>query len=99
MVIGRVILELFSLLSEILLRTPGRGWFIVKSCSFLVNIFQGGLLSALASLGMMIWLNLTPHSPQTEQKRLAILAGFAFLTGKPGIFSHLHFQDIQNGFS
>lgn len=29
----------------------------------------------------MIWLASTPHSPQTERKRLAILAGFAFLTG------------------
>lgn len=30
---------------------------------------------------MMVWLSMTPHSPETEQKRLAILAGFAFLTG------------------
>lgn len=42
---------------------------------------QGGLLSALGSLALMIWLASTPHSPQTERKRLAILAGFAFLTG------------------
>ena len=43
---------------------------------------QGGLLSALGSLAMMMWLATTPHSPETERKRLAILAGFAFLTGK-----------------
>lgn len=42
---------------------------------------QGGLLSALGSLALMLWLASTPHSPQTESKRLAILAGFAFLTG------------------
>ncbi|KAF3697345.1 putative Bax inhibitor 1 [Channa argus] len=45
------------------------------------RLFQGGLLSVLASLGMMFWLAMTPHSPETEKKRLAILAGFAFLTG------------------
>lgn len=43
---------------------------------------QGGLLSALGSLALMVWLASTPPSPQTERKRLAILAGFAFLTGK-----------------
>ena len=36
----------------------------------------------LGSLGMMFWLAMTPHNPETEKKRLAILAGFAFLTGK-----------------
>uniref|UniRef100_A0A3P9DBT1 Transmembrane BAX inhibitor motif containing 6 n=1 Tax=Maylandia zebra TaxID=106582 RepID=A0A3P9DBT1_9CICH len=34
------------------------------------RLFQGGVLSVLGSLGLMFWL-----------KRLAILAGFAFLTG------------------
>ncbi|XP_066528381.1 probable Bax inhibitor 1 [Hoplias malabaricus] len=45
------------------------------------RLFQGGLLSMLASLGLMAWLAMTPHSPQTEKKRLGILAGFAFFTG------------------
>jgi len=45
------------------------------------RLFQGGLLSALGSLALMMWLAMTPHSPQTEKKRLGILAGFAFLTG------------------
>ncbi|XP_072304986.1 probable Bax inhibitor 1 isoform X2 [Eucyclogobius newberryi] len=45
------------------------------------RIFQGGLLSALGSLALMLWLAMTPHSPDTEKKRLGILAGFAFLTG------------------
>uniref|UniRef100_A0A3Q3WGW0 Uncharacterized protein n=1 Tax=Mola mola TaxID=94237 RepID=A0A3Q3WGW0_MOLML len=46
------------------------------------RLLQGGLLSALGSLAMMMWLATTPHSSETERKRLAILAGFAFLTGK-----------------
>ncbi|KAJ8258499.1 hypothetical protein COCON_G00175110 [Conger conger] len=45
------------------------------------RLFQGGLLSMLGSLGMMAWLAMTPHSPQTEKKRLGMLAGFAFFTG------------------
>lgn len=31
---------------------------------------------------MIAWLGMTPHSPESERKRLAILAGFAFLTGR-----------------
>ncbi|XP_053082999.1 probable Bax inhibitor 1 [Pangasianodon hypophthalmus] len=45
------------------------------------RLFQGGLLSVLGSLAMMVWLSVTPHSPETEKKRLAILSAFAFLTG------------------
>ncbi|KAG7471925.1 hypothetical protein MATL_G00103200 [Megalops atlanticus] len=45
------------------------------------RLFQGGFLSLLGSLGMMAWLAMTPHSHETEKKRLAILAGFAFFTG------------------
>uniref|UniRef100_A0A8C5LD21 Transmembrane BAX inhibitor motif containing 6 n=1 Tax=Jaculus jaculus TaxID=51337 RepID=A0A8C5LD21_JACJA len=45
------------------------------------HFIQAGLLSALGSLGLMIWLMATPHSRETEQKRLGLLAGFAFLTG------------------
>ncbi|XP_062323295.1 probable Bax inhibitor 1 [Osmerus eperlanus] len=45
------------------------------------RLFQGGLLTMLGSLAMMAWLAMTPHSPQTEKKRLGILAGFAFFTG------------------
>lgn len=44
-------------------------------------IWQAGLLSALGSLGLMIWLMAIPHSHETEQKRLGLLAGFSFLTG------------------
>lgn len=45
------------------------------------HFIQAGLLSALGSLGLMIWLMATPHSHETERKRLGLLAGFAFLTG------------------
>uniref|UniRef100_A0A8C7JXK1 Transmembrane BAX inhibitor motif containing 6 n=1 Tax=Oncorhynchus kisutch TaxID=8019 RepID=A0A8C7JXK1_ONCKI len=45
------------------------------------RLFQGGLLTLLGSLGMVVWLSMTPHNPETEKKRLAILAGFAFFTG------------------
>ncbi|KAM9786097.1 putative Bax inhibitor 1 [Neosynchiropus ocellatus] len=45
------------------------------------RVFQAGLLSVVASLGLMIWLTMTPHKPANENKRLAILAGFAFFTG------------------
>ncbi|XP_072571474.1 probable Bax inhibitor 1 [Paramormyrops kingsleyae] len=47
----------------------------------ITQLFQGGLLSLLGSLAMMLWLTMTPHNHETEKKRLAILAGFAFFTG------------------
>ncbi|KAI7795560.1 probable Bax inhibitor 1 [Triplophysa rosa] len=47
---------------------------------FMTRLFQGGLIM-LGSLALMGWLATIPHSPQTEKKRLAILAAFAFLTG------------------
>ncbi|KAJ6658077.1 hypothetical protein lerEdw1_001553 [Lerista edwardsae] len=45
------------------------------------SVLQFGLLTGLGALGLMIWLMATPHSRETEVKRLAMLAGFAFLTG------------------
>ncbi|KAM7138880.1 bax inhibitor 1 isoform 1-T1 [Macrochelys suwanniensis] len=45
------------------------------------HLLRFSLLSGLGSLGLLIWLMATPHSRETEQKRLGILAGFAFLTG------------------
>ncbi|KAM9444019.1 putative Bax inhibitor 1 [Clarias gariepinus] len=47
----------------------------------ILRLFQGGLLSVLGSLAMMTWLSVTPHNPETEKKRLAILSAFALLTG------------------
>uniref|UniRef100_A0A8D0HLW9 Transmembrane BAX inhibitor motif containing 6 n=1 Tax=Sphenodon punctatus TaxID=8508 RepID=A0A8D0HLW9_SPHPU len=45
------------------------------------QLVQFGLMTGLGALGLMIWLMSTPHSQETEQKRLGMLAGFAFLTG------------------
>ncbi|KFQ96366.1 Bax inhibitor 1, partial [Nipponia nippon] len=45
------------------------------------HLFQFSFLTGLGALGLMIWLTATPHSRETEQKRLGMLAGFAFLTG------------------
>lgn len=45
------------------------------------NFMQAGFLTAIASLGLMLWLYMTPHTRENTTKRLAILAGFAFLTG------------------
>uniref|UniRef100_A0A8C5QHY1 Uncharacterized protein n=1 Tax=Leptobrachium leishanense TaxID=445787 RepID=A0A8C5QHY1_9ANUR len=46
-----------------------------------LQLLQGSFLSFAGSLGMMIWLMCTPHSQETEKKRLGILAGFAFFSG------------------
>ena len=43
---------------------------------------QFSLLTGLGALALMVWLTATPHSRETEQKRLGMLAGFAFLTGR-----------------
>lgn len=56
-------------------------WCTGRSIVTLWLLSQGGVLSVLGSLGMMFWLAMTPHNSETEKKRLAILAGFAFLTG------------------
>uniref|UniRef100_A0A8C9T4S2 Transmembrane BAX inhibitor motif-containing protein 6 n=1 Tax=Scleropages formosus TaxID=113540 RepID=A0A8C9T4S2_SCLFO len=45
------------------------------------RLFQGGMLSMMGSLAMMLWLSMTPHNSETEKRRLAILAAFAFFTG------------------
>ncbi|KAL4695078.1 hypothetical protein H8959_000173 [Pygathrix nigripes] len=60
------------------------GMFVAAAGSYVhvvTHFIQAGLLSALGSLILMIWLMATPHSHETEQKRLGLLAGFAFLTG------------------
>ncbi|NXN33604.1 BI1 inhibitor, partial [Nycticryphes semicollaris] len=45
------------------------------------HLFQFTFLTGLGALGLIIWLTATPHSRETEQKRLGMLAGFAFLAG------------------
>ncbi|XP_015279196.1 PREDICTED: bax inhibitor 1 [Gekko japonicus] len=49
--------------------------------NLVTQLVQFGLLTSLGALGLMIWLMATPHSRKTEQKRLGILSGFAFLSG------------------
>ncbi|NWR64542.1 BI1 inhibitor, partial [Bucorvus abyssinicus] len=49
--------------------------------NMVTHLFQFSLLTGLGALGLMVWLTATPHSRETEQKRLGMLAGFAFLTG------------------
>ncbi|XP_060599498.1 bax inhibitor 1-like [Ruditapes philippinarum] len=50
-----------------------------------VHLFTGlmsaGLLTALGSIGLMIWLAATSHTKENEQKRLGIFIGFTFLSG------------------
>ncbi|NXE98890.1 BI1 inhibitor, partial [Menura novaehollandiae] len=52
------------------------------------HLFQFGLLTGLGALGLMVWLTATPHSRETEQKRLGMLVGFAFLTGRWALGPH-----------
>lgn len=56
----------------------------VRQCPAFIclSLSQFGLLTGLGSLGLMVWLTATPHSHETEQKRLGMLVGFAFLTGR-----------------
>lgn len=56
----------------------------VRQCPALIclSLSQFGLLTGLGALGLMVWLTATPHSRETEQKRLGMLVGFAFLTGR-----------------
>lgn len=50
-----------------------------------VHLFTGivsaGILTVLASIGMMLWLAATSHTKENEQKRLGIFIGFTFLSG------------------
>ena len=41
----------------------------------------GGILMALASLGLALGLHMTPDSGKNRPQRLAMLLGFAFVTG------------------
>uniref|UniRef100_H2ZGN4 Bax inhibitor 1 n=1 Tax=Ciona savignyi TaxID=51511 RepID=H2ZGN4_CIOSA len=42
---------------------------------------QGGLLSSLVSIGLMMWLAATSHSKENQTKRLCILAAFGGTMG------------------
>jgi len=45
------------------------------------RMFEGGILSCLASIGLLILLALTPNTKENQIKRLGMLTGFAFFTG------------------
>jgi len=46
-----------------------------------LGFLQGGLMTLLGSIGVLIMLGMTPHTRENEGKRLAMLTGFAGLTG------------------
>lgn len=45
------------------------------------DVLKGGLLSAVASIGLLIALSLTPYDGKNQTKRVGFLMGFAFCTG------------------
>nr|XP_058956950.1 bax inhibitor 1-like [Pocillopora verrucosa] len=45
------------------------------------DVLKGGFLSAIASIGLLIALGLTPYDGKNQNKRMGILMGFAFCTG------------------
>lgn len=45
------------------------------------EVLKGGFLSAIASIGFLIALSLTPYDGKNQTKRFGILMGFAFCTG------------------
>eukprot|EP00058_Branchiostoma_floridae_P019764 XP_002605254.1 hypothetical protein BRAFLDRAFT_126592 [Branchiostoma floridae] len=47
----------------------------------MTGFIQGGFLSAIASIGLLIWLGVTENAPANQLKRLGIMGGFAFCVG------------------
>jgi len=45
------------------------------------NILQAGLLTLIGSIGLLVLLSSTPHTPENEAKRIGYLMGFAFFSG------------------
>jgi FtsH-binding integral membrane protein len=45
------------------------------------SILSAGFLSTFGSIGLLLWLLFTPHSPANTALRFGILMGFSFLTG------------------
>ncbi|XP_015752790.1 PREDICTED: probable Bax inhibitor 1 [Acropora digitifera] len=45
------------------------------------DVLKGGFLSAIASIGFLIALSMTPFDGKNQSKRMGFLLGFAFCTG------------------
>lgn len=45
------------------------------------GILQASFLTSLAGIGLLIWLGMTPYTPENQAMRLGLLSGFAFFTG------------------
>ncbi|KAI8492961.1 Bax inhibitor 1 [Branchiostoma belcheri] len=62
----------------------------------MTGFIQGGFLSAIASIGLLVWLGVTENSPSNQLKRLGIMTGFSFCveplpsngTGIDHLFEH-----------
>ncbi|KAL8599678.1 hypothetical protein ACOMHN_065606 [Nucella lapillus] len=49
--------------------------------SLISNFMQAGLMTALMSVGLMVWLNSTRHCKENFNKRIGIFLAFTFLSG------------------
>lgn len=49
--------------------------------NLIFNIGVGGFLGLIVSIGLMMAITQTPHTPANQQKRFLYLCGFAFLSG------------------
>lgn len=45
------------------------------------DVLKGGFLSAIASIGFLVALSMTPYDGKNQSKRMGFLLGFAFCTG------------------
>lgn len=51
------------------------------SYAHLFTFLQAGLLSMVATIGLLVWLGMTPNDGHNQGKRLGLLSGFAFFSG------------------
>ena len=45
------------------------------------SLMGAGLLTSFGALGVLMWLFMTPDNGKNQKERLAMFAGFAFLSG------------------
>lgn len=61
------------------------GSMLSAACGSGVHLFtdvlKGGFLSAIASIGFLVALSMTPYDGKNQSKRMGFLLGFAFCTG------------------